>query len=141
MIVYFFFFFFSSRRRHTRLQGDWSSDVCSSDLCSPGAFIEGRLAPRREIPVTGGRANVDCRSRFRVSFDRFVTRNSHTIGSSSLCSFRSLARTCASPNTVGLLGSTTQRAPYPSKGRAIRAALFRNVCRSYLTNGNLYLNV
>src|SRR5256885_3719106 len=28
------FFFFSSRRRHTRLQGDWSSDVCSSDLAS-----------------------------------------------------------------------------------------------------------
>src|SRR5256885_12077155 len=25
-------FVFSSRRRHTRLQGDWSSDVCSSDL-------------------------------------------------------------------------------------------------------------
>src|SRR5256885_13221598 len=31
-------FFFSSRRRHTRLQGDWSSDVCSSDL-----------APAREV--------------------------------------------------------------------------------------------
>src|ERR1022692_3684187 len=30
--VCFVFFFFSSRRRHTRLQGDWSSDVCSSDL-------------------------------------------------------------------------------------------------------------
>src|SRR5256885_9755192 len=32
--------FFSSRRRHTRLQGDWSSDVCSSDLIDvpiPGA--------------------------------------------------------------------------------------------------------
>src|SRR5688500_19961864 len=28
----FILFFFSSRRRHTRLQGDWSSDVCSSDL-------------------------------------------------------------------------------------------------------------
>src|SRR5208337_1040846 len=26
------FFFFSSRRRHTRYIGDWSSDVCSSDL-------------------------------------------------------------------------------------------------------------
>src|SRR5688500_20150691 len=24
--------FFSSRRRHTSLQGDWSADVCSSDL-------------------------------------------------------------------------------------------------------------
>src|SRR5690348_18444583 len=28
----FYFFFFSSRRRHTRWTGDWSSDVCSSDL-------------------------------------------------------------------------------------------------------------
>src|SRR2546426_11317675 len=43
-------FFFSSRRRHTRLQGDWSSDVCSSDLvvctdmpcahaCATGALV------------------------------------------------------------------------------------------------------
>src|SRR5256885_7968657 len=32
MYYCYFFFFFSSRRRHTRLQGDWSSDVCSSDL-------------------------------------------------------------------------------------------------------------
>src|SRR5207248_8480789 len=30
--LFFFFFFFSSRRRHTRSYGDWSSDVCSSDL-------------------------------------------------------------------------------------------------------------
>src|ERR1017187_8968844 len=36
-------FFFSSRRRHTRYIGDWSSDVCSSDLevrrCSPKRFL------------------------------------------------------------------------------------------------------
>src|SRR3989454_10861452 len=32
VLVSAFIFFFSSRRRHTRLQGDWSSDVCSSDL-------------------------------------------------------------------------------------------------------------
>src|SRR5207248_1439843 len=31
-ILYFFIFFFSSRRRYTRSYGDWSSDVCSSDL-------------------------------------------------------------------------------------------------------------
>src|SRR6267154_4120609 len=30
------FFFFSSRRRHTRWTGDWSSDVCSSDLVGGG---------------------------------------------------------------------------------------------------------
>src|SRR2546426_7071501 len=35
-MVYSFCFFFSSRRRHTRLQGDWSSDVCSSDLFFTG---------------------------------------------------------------------------------------------------------
>src|SRR5437763_6428741 len=32
LFCFFFFFFFSSRRRHTRYIGDWSSDVCSSDL-------------------------------------------------------------------------------------------------------------
>src|SRR5574337_695744 len=31
-------FFFSSRRRHTRLSGDWSSDVCSSDLADIGPY-------------------------------------------------------------------------------------------------------
>src|SRR6266487_4880954 len=31
-MTFFYFFFFSSRRRHTRWTGDWSSDVCSSDL-------------------------------------------------------------------------------------------------------------
>src|SRR5256885_6092292 len=30
---------FSSRRRHTRLQGDWSSDVCSTDLDQPTAGV------------------------------------------------------------------------------------------------------
>src|SRR5256885_6484853 len=38
VMFFLLFFFFSSRRRHTRLQGDWSSDVCSSDLAAaPGA--------------------------------------------------------------------------------------------------------
>src|SRR5256885_63733 len=37
-------FVFSSRRRHTRLQGDWSSDVCSSDLAAPDSLGAGVLA-------------------------------------------------------------------------------------------------
>src|SRR6266566_717483 len=38
-------FFFSSRRRHTSLQGDWSSDVCSSDLAGrvPSSADTGNL--------------------------------------------------------------------------------------------------
>src|SRR5437762_5415940 len=36
-VCWLFFFFFSSRRRHTSYIGDWSSDVCSSDLYLPTA--------------------------------------------------------------------------------------------------------
>src|SRR2546426_4073794 len=43
MVTGSFFFFFSSRRRHTRLQGDWSSDVCSSDLAlADGLAVAGQ---------------------------------------------------------------------------------------------------
>src|SRR5256885_8357303 len=41
--------FFSSRRRHTRLQGDWSSDVCSSDL--GGEVAEGQQADQRAFEL------------------------------------------------------------------------------------------
>src|SRR5256885_5086073 len=56
------FFFFSSRRRHTRLQGDWSSDVCSSDLCrraEPGIHA-GRLDPQGQAlrRIAAARANL-----------------------------------------------------------------------------------
>src|SRR5207248_4604437 len=39
-------FFFSSRSRHTRSYGDWSSDVCSSDLHGPD---DGQRAVFRKI--------------------------------------------------------------------------------------------
>src|SRR5256885_4092986 len=41
---YYMCFFFSSRRRHTRLQGDWSSDVCSSDLTGSRSAFLGAIA-------------------------------------------------------------------------------------------------
>src|SRR5690348_18246950 len=51
-------FFFSSRRRHTRWTGDWSSDVCSSDLHRGGARDRGarlrRVRRRRRIHRQGG---------------------------------------------------------------------------------------
>src|SRR5437763_6385157 len=59
----YFSFFFSSRRRHTRYIGDWSSDVCSSDLidldfrfvqCHEQGFC---LWNRSELPCL--RTNLD----------------------------------------------------------------------------------
>src|SRR5688500_20176477 len=47
------FFFFSSRRRHTSLQGDWSSDVCSSDLRALQRRDAMRIAVRSAIPIGG----------------------------------------------------------------------------------------
>src|SRR2546426_4449640 len=47
-----YFFFFSSRRRHTRLQGDWSSDVCSSDLSSFPSITRTATGAPLLTPVT-----------------------------------------------------------------------------------------
>src|SRR2546426_3833111 len=51
-------FFFSSRRRHTRLQGDWSSDVCSSDLFDQRLLdnIFQELAPAAAAEPPAGKA-------------------------------------------------------------------------------------
>src|SRR2546426_12595328 len=43
--IIYVIFFFSSRRRHTRLQGDWSSDVCSSDLFTVRRQVKGGSRP------------------------------------------------------------------------------------------------
>src|SRR5256885_15760219 len=77
-----FFFFFSSRRRHTRLQGDWSSDVLfrSAWSCTwrvPGTRASSLAPPRRtRLPsekVSSTRASAveigraACRERVEIS--------------------------------------------------------------------------
>src|SRR5207248_3781120 len=73
-------FFFSSRRRHTRSYGDWSSDVCSSDLvlgvgkARQRADVAGRHIERGQAVVAealrreiGGKAIGDERSEEHTS--------------------------------------------------------------------------
>src|SRR5437763_11483459 len=74
------FFFFSSRRRHTRYIGDWSSDVCSSDLVDDlEAAIRGEVIDifpaGAEMPVRLGhdrseerRVGKECRSRWGTGY-------------------------------------------------------------------------
>src|SRR5690348_18094375 len=86
-------FFFSSRRRHTRWTGDWSSDVCSSDLyqfelptivddmlahleATPGAlpllqFTAARLWDTRDRTRSEERrVGKECRSRWSPCHER-----------------------------------------------------------------------
>src|SRR6266446_6529909 len=49
-------FFFSSRRRHTRLQGDWSSDVCSSQAQ--------QACMREGLPAQPVEATIACLAEF-----------------------------------------------------------------------------
>src|SRR6266516_6502001 len=71
MCLFIFFFFFSSRRRHTRSYGDWSSDVCSSDLVVGDADVggEGRddraVLLEREIDGAAGLGLVQADARDR----------------------------------------------------------------------------
>src|SRR5205807_7062333 len=51
-------FFFSSRRRHTRLQGDWGSDVCSSDLVGATCLVTSRKAGHDQDPSLGASATL-----------------------------------------------------------------------------------
>src|SRR2546426_2170840 len=56
----FCFFFFSSRRRHTRLQGDWSSDVCSSDLAIGSRARRQAELTRKDIQIVFGSRIIEC---------------------------------------------------------------------------------
>src|SRR2546426_6054415 len=77
-LVNYLVFFFSSRRRHTRLKGDWSSDVCSSDLA--GTRLEGPLWAGANTQLLGGPIRTSaigpyCKVRGEVSHCVFLGRS------------------------------------------------------------------
>src|ERR1022692_1126527 len=74
-----FSFFFSSRRRHTILKGDWSSDVCSSDL-----FLS--FLPRR--------SSLDTPRARRVPYDRQRTTIYH-LAADSISSRAATSEKCS----------------------------------------------
>src|SRR6267154_4942816 len=49
----------SSRRRHTRWTGDWSSDVCSSDLTTPMRTVAAVTASAGISQRTGNRGRSE----------------------------------------------------------------------------------
>src|SRR5437867_11667762 len=92
-------FFFSSRRRHTRSYGDWSSDVCSSDLSArevlrfwlTGVYayggVRGRVAHEPEVVRSfvaarseERRVGKECRSRWWRCESKEKKRNGTACG-------------------------------------------------------------
>src|SRR5437763_14961493 len=88
LVSWHFFFFFSSRRRHTRYIGDWSSDVCSSDL---GRVHHHR---RRAIGSRGvARVRLGARARQRPvgrSEERRVGKECGSRGGAGCCKKRGI---------------------------------------------------
>src|SRR2546426_7294205 len=84
------FFFFSSRRRHTRLQGDWSSDVCSSDLveaANPAVMIHRHIqmylvATRTELCrlLAHERFQENPTVRLRIQLDEKIRSEERRVG-------------------------------------------------------------
>src|SRR2546426_4011018 len=76
MSLLLLFFFFSSRRRHTRLQGDWSSDVCSSDLTRRFTQrISIVLGPYRDVPAPDVATNAQVMAWI---LDEYSSRHGYT---------------------------------------------------------------
>src|SRR5690349_22651838 len=98
LLIISFFFFFSSRRRHTRSLRDWSSDVCSSDLC----LLRG--------PAAGGAAEPE-RQR-REPQPSAATRQARPRGSFLAQSDHQFCSTFASPGPV--FGAPTAMSSAPS---------------------------
>src|SRR2546426_1299241 len=118
------FFFFSSRRRHTRLQGDWSSDVCSSDLA--------RLPVRSvQFHPEGGPGPQDN----QVIFDEFLD-----LAVSRPAPIAHILSRPARPNTVLVIGSGPivigQAAEFDYAGTQACKALREEGVRTVLVNSN-----
>src|SRR5437763_17053576 len=65
----YYFFFFSSRRRHTRYIGDWSSDVCSSDLDSNGYIYDEEGIDRQKLDFI-----LDCKNNRRGRISEYAEK-------------------------------------------------------------------
>src|SRR5437763_16608782 len=86
MEVFFCFFFFSSRRRHTRYIGDWSSDVCSSDLPPLRRLRARRTRPRAGTArPSGGRTSTDICSAARKPARRGGRSEERRVGKECRC--------------------------------------------------------
>src|SRR6266446_2959226 len=121
-------FFFSSRRRHTRLQGDWSSDVCSSDLAMarvnvPGMFVyAGTIKPGywkgQKLTIVSPFEAVGAFTAGKMSQEDLEGIEKNACPSVGACGGQYTANTMSSSFEalgMSLLGSSQMASPDPEK--------------------------
>src|SRR5438876_3928397 len=117
---FFFFFFFSSRRRHTRWTGDWSSDVCSSDLWQLSRLktviaVDGWVSGRRACPVI-----LTWPVAAWATLKTYIRRESFSRAERKLPSCASYRARLVSRTRRGGSGALARK--YPSRPTIVRAA-------------------
>src|SRR5437867_6201390 len=156
-LLCFLFFFFSSRRRHTRSYGDWSSDVCSSDLVrrvqdflrTNRAHGSQAVAHRAEhhagaCRAVGGKGAMADRARCQLDACHPVDRNGgavrRTICPQSLSTRQARAATLqmVGPTLAGLLLLTAVPATL-TVAQTVRGLLTDSVSRAPLAGAFLTL--
>src|ERR1022692_5136 len=115
------FFFFSSRRRHTRLQGDWSSDVCSSDLYAQ--------ALESEIAVVPSTAALIIISRIRLR----ITGPANVPISAAICAGSVKRKPCACEAAPAIIMHTAAVMVMQAPRNVSRRAHFTSAKRSRLS--------
>src|SRR6266487_5675908 len=103
-------FFFSSRRRHTRWTGDWSSDVCSSDLLSAPGDRRTRVG---HVPYLARKPSSVAQSRIQLRSSPFGTEASARTpnGSGLSCGRNVHGRKAVEQETERLVGEAAQLFP------------------------------
>src|SRR5437762_13537809 len=114
-VLILFFFFFSSRRRHTRYIGDWSSDVCSSDL----AFV--RINGVR--PIQNATRSVPASLAERLSIRPLSDRAAHAVGAATAVAIARAAGQKRRPGLIDVGGAVRISRPRDSVRVAKTAGL------------------
>src|ERR1017187_1704919 len=114
----FHFFFFSSRRRHTRYIGDWSSDVCSSDLELARKLFPNQQAEQERWMVVHKDALLD-EGRLKIWWPRFVPsfrpiRSCLKRSALRPTTLRKIPSACAIPNSAHNICSSARVSSKPA---------------------------
>src|SRR5574344_2113023 len=113
-------FFFSSRRRHTSLSGDWSSDVCSSDLVETFLSVTAMIFPMGAAELGGRYLNAYTT---KAQLDVAIDNLNKTIGQEQASAIMNEMRNAESLQDMSKIYLTAMQDGRIKDGKQARALL------------------